>query len=84
MDLPIKIKLQVPVQHGSETVSELVIDHQMTANDIKGLKIMQIEDVTVGEVLLVIGGMANQPPSVMGKVDPKDLSQIFNAFSSFF
>ena len=84
MDLPIKIKLKHPVQFGSETISEMNITRAMTAGDISEIKITKIEEITTGEVLAAVGKLAGHSRAVMDRIDPRDLGQIFEVFTSFF
>jgi hypothetical protein len=79
---PITIKLSRPIQHGTDTITELVITREPEAGDFRDMPAdprMQ----TVGHSLDIIGKLAGQPPSVMSKLKPKDLSKVTEVFEHF-
>jgi hypothetical protein len=80
---PIKIKLQCPVEYGSETISELVISREPEVGDFRDMP-ADPRLQTVGHSLDLIGKLSGQPPSVMNKIKPKDLPAITEVFDRFF
>jgi hypothetical protein len=79
---PITIKLSCPIQHGTETISELVITREPEAGDFQEMP-ADPRLQTVGHSLDIMGKLSGQPPSVMSKLKPKDLSKVTEVLERF-
>jgi hypothetical protein len=80
---PIRIKLSKPVEHGPMVISELVIERDLQAGDLRDLP-ANPEQQTIGHILDVVGKLSNQPPSVMSKISTKDIQNVSEVFERFF
>lgn len=75
----ITLKLLRPIQHGSETISELVL-REPKAGDFKTLP----ANPTTGDILRVLSRISNQPPSVIDELSMVDLTEVTKVFGDFF
>ena len=73
-----KIKLQYPVKHGSEEITELEVQRPK-GKDLKKLK----KGETMAESLELLSSLCNVPPSVMDDLDLVDINQISEVVESF-
>lgn len=80
---PITIKLKSPIHHGGDVVSELVISRELEAGDMRDYP-TDPNQQNFGQILDIIGKLAAQPPAVMNKIKPVDLTQITEVFQRFF
>lgn len=80
MNLPITIKLQKPVYHGEEEITELVFNREMEFSDMFDLP---AEDQTMGDLGRIISRLAGLPLPVIKKLKPVDARQAMGVVSSF-
>jgi hypothetical protein len=76
-----QLTLKDPVLHGSETVVVLDVRETITAKDLRGLKITEL-DLT-DNLLKLAGRLCVQPDSVMDRLSFRDLIALFEALSVF-
>jgi len=77
---PIKtIPLEYPVEHGQETITELVFMRRPKAKDFKGLPMQLGFD----ELMTILGRLTGQPPSVIGEIDTTDLMNAVEVVTDF-
>lgn len=81
MSEPIKLlKLKYPVQRGSETVSELRVMKRPRAKHFKGIP---AQNIMFDHMLVLLGKITGQPPSIIEELDSEDLFpaiELVNAF----
>lgn len=71
MSEPIKsYKLAHPIQHGSETITELVVEARPKAKAFKGIP---ADGIMLDHMFLLLGRITAQPPSVIEELDSEDL-----------
>lgn len=73
-----KIKLKNPVQHGSETITELEL-REPKAKDMRGMPLQLDWDA----MLTLASRCAAQPPSVIGELSFVDLTAVAEALGDF-
>ena len=71
--MPTSIELKVPIVYGSATIKELIF---MDAK-AKHFRDLPMEP-KVGDLLDVAAKLSNQPPSVLGELDPADLGEVLS------
>ena len=76
---PITIKLEHPVEHGSEIISELVFQRRMKAKDMRALPMKP----DLGDLLNLVGRLTAQPPSVIDELDPADVMKAVEVVNGF-
>lgn len=82
MELPYTHKLLTPVEHGSETITELVFRRRPVAKDVRGICIDRLND---GDNLVpLIARLTGNPPSLIDKVDLVDLLECGGLLGGFF
>lgn len=79
---PIKITLTAPVQHGNETITELVFPRAMCGGDLRG-------DINVGvptydNCRTVASRITGVPMSVLFALPWPDFSEVVNTVMGFF
>ncbi|WP_251976715.1 phage tail assembly protein [Salinicola avicenniae] len=74
----IVIKLQEPIQHGSEEIRELVI-RRPKARDFRRLPM----EPAMGDMLNLAGDLAGQPPSVIDELDVADMLAVVQEVGKF-
>lgn len=80
MPEPIKtIPLKYPVEHGQETITELVFMRRPKAKDFKGLPLQLGFD----EIIKILGRLTAQPPSVIDELDTADLMEAVEVVTDF-
>jgi hypothetical protein len=80
-DSPIKsLKLKHPIQQGSETVSELCIMKRPRARHFKGIP---AQNILFDHMLVLLGKITGQPPSVIEELDSEDLIPAINMVNDF-
>lgn len=75
---PVTIKLQKPVHHGSETISELVVQRPKA----KHLRMLPAQPKT-GDVLDLAAKLCGQPPSVIDELEMEDTSALLEVVGNF-
>lgn len=76
---PITIKLDYPVQYGSETISEVTITRRMQVKDLKGTGML--DDTERG--IKLVERLTGQPPKVVEELDAIDFQRISGIIESF-
>jgi len=81
-----RIKLNTPVQFGSETISELTL-REPTARDMRGINISFTGDgggsIRMGDMLDLAAKLAGQPPSVIDSLSPTDAMEVMGIVGGF-
>ncbi|MEQ5770004.1 phage tail assembly protein [Halomonas sp. H33-56] len=72
------VKLDQPIEHGSDTIRELVI-RRPKAKDFRELP----ADPGMGDILSFAGDLASQPPSVIDELDVADMLKVVDAVGKF-
>jgi len=81
MELPIKITLEKPVKHGESEISELVINREMVAGDLRGIR---VENMTFDDMYLVASRLTGVPLSVILQMRMGDTLKLTDAIGVFF
>lgn len=74
----IVIKLKLPIEHGSETIRELVL-RRPKAKDFRRLSM----EPGMGEMLDLAGELSGQPPSVIDELDVADMLAVAEELGKF-
>ncbi len=75
----ITVPLQEPVQYGSESITELVLQQP------RGKHLRRFPDQPeIGDFLDLAGKLAGQPPSVMDELTVVDVMSVADAVAGFF
>lgn len=77
---PIVIRLQTPLTHGTETITELRFTREPQVRDMRGIK---IRDMTFDDVLLLVSRLVNVPPSVLGQMSMSDFAGVGEVVAGF-
>ena len=81
MGEPIKrLKLEHPIQHGSEKITELTVGRRPKAKDFKGIP---AQDILFDHMLVLLGKITGQPPSVIEELDSEDLIPAISLVNDF-
>lgn len=80
MNLPVTIKLQKPVYHGEEEITELVFNREMEFSDMFDLP---AEDQTMGDLGRIISRLADLPLPVIKKLKPVDARRAMSVVRDF-
>jgi uncharacterized NAD-dependent epimerase/dehydratase family protein len=75
----ISIPLSVPIEHGSETIAELVLQRPK-AKHFRG---MPVENQTMDDMFTLIAKLSGQPPSVIDELDTADLEEVSKRLEGF-
>lgn len=81
MQLPITIKLQKPVRHGEDEVTELKITRPMVAGDLRGIKVTVL---TFDDLLQVGSRLTGYPPPVLAQLSVPDFTRLNGVLMAFF
>lgn len=81
MELPIKIQLEKPVKHGDIEITELVINREMVAGDLRGIK---VENMMFDDMFLVASRLTGVPVSVILQMRMQDTRKLTDAVGIFF
>lgn len=81
MELPIKIALEKPVKHGESEISELVINREMVAGDLRGIR---VENMTFDDMYLVASRLTGVPLNVIMQMRMVDTRKMTDAIGVFF
>lgn len=81
MELPIKIQLEKPVKHGDTEITELVINREMVAGDLRGIK---VENMMFDDMFLVSSRLTGVPVSVILQMRMQDTRKLTDAVGIFF
>ena len=80
MSEPVKVvKLQYPVKHGSQTVTEIVFQNRPKSRHIKHLK----GESTFGDLLHAAGLATGTPKEVLDELDIADSQELVGIMSDF-
>lgn len=77
---PIKVQLDYPITHGTDTIAEFVCERRLKAKDFKGIKSNEIK---FDDMLVLIRRVFAQPDSVVSELDASDMfkcSEVINGF----
>ena len=74
------IKLKYPIQHGSETINELRVEKRLKAKMFKGIP---AQDMLFDHMLVLLGRLTGQPPSIIEELDSEDLFPAVEMVNSF-
>ncbi|NCB23738.1 MAG: phage tail assembly protein [Deltaproteobacteria bacterium] len=81
MELPIKIQLEYPVKEGESEVNELVIQREMVAGDLRGIK---VENMLFDDMFLVASRLTGVPLNVIMQMRMVDTRKLTDAIGVFF
>lgn len=82
MELPYTFKLNHPVKHGDETITELVFKRRPVGRDSRGIQMTRLDD---GDTLVpLISRLTNNPPSLIDRLDLEDLIACGGRLADFF
>lgn len=82
MELPYTHKLNHPVKHGEETITELVFKRRPVGKDSRGIQITKLDD---GNTLVpLVARLTNNPPSLIDNLDLEDLLTVGGLLGDFF
>lgn len=76
------VKLQYPVQHGSEEITELRTERRLKAADLRGINFG--ENMSADDMMNIISRLFAQPLSVVKELDAVDLLAASAVVNSFF
>ena len=79
---PVKIQLKNPIQHGNESISELVFGREMCSGDLRGD--IQIGMPSYDHVRLVASRITGIPEPVLRTLCWSDFSQVVDLVLGFF
>lgn len=79
---PITIKLQKPIQHGKELISEMTFSRAPEMGDMRSLP-ADPQQHTVGAYMDIIGDLVGYPPSVISQLQFKDFNALKEVFLGF-
>lgn len=81
MELPYTHKLRVPIQHGNESITELVFKRRPVADDLRDIRLTQLD---LGEnIIKLTGRLTNFPPSAIKKLDFADTYDLGEVLTGF-
>lgn len=81
MELPYTHKLLTPVEHGSETITELVFSRAPVAKDLRGIRLSELDKAD--HLITVTSRLSGQPPSVIERLSVSDTMACFEVVSAF-
>lgn len=78
---PIVIKLHKPVQLGETgtRISELHLRSEITAGDLRGIKLGNLADLATDDLLKICGRLCGQPDPVMNRLSLQDFGEVASA-----
>ena len=80
MDLPVKIKLDYPIQAGDERVEELIIERRPRAMD---LKVMDQEKGEIAKSAALLAQLTDTPLSWIDRMDSSDFTRAAEVVGNF-
>ena len=80
MEFPIIIKLDKPLKHGDEEITELKITREPVAGDLRD---MNLSGITFGDVMQVLSRISDCPLPILNKLGMKDLSKATPIMTDF-
>lgn len=79
-----KLALKKPVQLGEGLpVSELILREEITAGDLRGIKLSSLADPQADDMLKIAARLSGQPDVVIGKLCLEDFGSVVEAIRSF-
>lgn len=79
-EIPYKIKLQTPIEWGTETIREITIKRRLKARDLKSVPVQNIQ---MDHVLSLVSKMTGEPVALIEELDVMDLMQAAEVLNSF-
>lgn len=76
----VTIDLEHPVMHGTQEVTQLVLQGPLRGKHLKGIP---LDTITFDHVLLIAGRMCGQVPTVMEQLQGDDLMRVIQETSGF-
>ena len=80
-EIPYILTLKKPIEYGNKTITELVFEREPMAADLKG---MTMNDMSWDNLMQLGSRVLGLPPSLIGKLSPKDLQEMGAVIMSFF
>lgn len=80
MNFPLIIKLDKPLKHGDEDITEVKILREPVAGDLRD---MNLSRVTFGDVMQVLSRISDCPLPILNKLTMKDLSKFVPQMTDF-
>lgn len=81
MELPYTHKLNHPVKHGEETITELVFKRRPVADDLRDIRLSQLD---LGEnIIKLTSRLTCYPPSVAKQIDFADMCSLGEVLTGF-
>lgn len=80
MTFPIVIKLKKPLIHGDKEITEIKINREPVAGDLRDLN---LSGITFGDVMQVLSRISDCPLPVLNKLGMKDVSTIIPKMTDF-
>lgn len=74
------VKLDFPVESGSETISELRMSRRLRAGDFRGIR---TDEIKFDDMLLLVSRLFGVPTSVVDKLDSTDFFKCTEIVNSF-
>lgn len=79
---PTVVKLQYPIQYGSEEITELRTERRLRAADLRGITFG--ENMSADDVMNLVSRLFGQPLSAVKQLDASDLLAAGRVIDSFF
>lgn len=76
-----KIALQKPIAHGSESISELNLREEIVAGDMRGIPMR--DPPHWDDLLKIAGRLAAQPDAIMAKLSFADMQEVVLRVAGF-
>ena len=78
--VPHTLKLGSPIEHGSQTITELVFGRKLLAGDLFDLS---PNKWTNGDYATIIGRLTDQPRPLLARLDPVDFAEAMLVVEDF-
>lgn len=82
IDFPIKIKLDYPIEWGSDIRTEIQINRRLKLKDLKGLSMETLQ--SIDGILEVCSKLTGEPTALLEELDPDDFGKIGGHLGDFF
>lgn len=79
-ELPYVIKLDYPVEWGSETRDTITIKRRLKGKDLKGIP---TENLKIGDMFKLVSKVTAEPNTFIDELDSKDLFKAIDVVKSF-
>jgi hypothetical protein len=82
IEFPVVIKLDYPIEWGSDIRTEISIRRRLKLKDLRGLSMDTLQ--TIDGILEIVSKITGEPTALLDELDPDDFGKIGGMMGDFF